>query len=282
MTVSDLADALRLEPTGTNTYRAHNYELGERGVVFGGQLIAQLIAAGATVDGSKRVKAANAIFARPVMVADPVELRVDVLQAGRTFASATTSLWQDGKERARALILLTAEEPDIIRHASPLPDVARPDETAAGANPDVRIVDGIDILDPDVVADPAVDVWFRRSGGIDGADRVAVQQGLLAHASASYLIGAAMLPHPGMGQAASHAAFSTGIIAHTISFHETVDIGDWHLLCSRSTYAGNGRTYGTGEVFHEGGQLVASFSQESMVRHFPEGVSPEGQESTIL
>lgn len=282
MTVSDLADALRLEPTGLNAYVAHNYELGERGVVFGGQLIAQLIAAGATADESKRVKAANAIFARPVMVADPVELRVDVLQAGRTFASASTSLWQNGKERARALVLLTAEEPDIIRHASPMPEVSRPDDTTPGANPDVRVVDGVDILDPDVVGEPAVDVWFRRAGGVDGPGRVAIGQGLLAHASASYLIGAAMLPHPGMGQAASHAAFSTGIIAHNISFHEPVEIGDWHLLCSRSTYAGNGRVYGTGEVFHEGGQLVASYSQESMVRHFPEGVSPEGQESTIL
>jgi len=35
-------------------------------------------------------------------------------------------------------------------------------------------------------------------------------------------------------------------------------------------------------VFTRDGQLVASFSQEAMVRHFPEGVSPEGQESTIL
>lgn len=282
MPVSDLADAMRLEQTGDHTYRAENYELNERGVVFGGQLIAQLLAAGATVDETKRVKSAHAVFARPVMAADPVELRVDVLQNGRTFGSATTSLWQDGKERARATVLLTADEPDLIRHSSPAPDVPDADSsTPMGANPDVRVVDGIDILDADATGDPVVDVWFRRGEVIDGTGAEAIRQGILAHTSASFLIGAAMRPHAGVGQSAAHAAFSTGIIAHTISFHEPVELTRWHLLHSRSTYAGRGRAYGSGEIF-SGGRLVASFSQESMVRHFPEGVSPEGQESTIL
>jgi acyl-CoA thioesterase-2 len=282
MPVSDLVDALRLEQTGPHTYRAQNFEMGERGVVFGGQLIAQLIAAGATVDETKRVKSAHAVFARPVMVADPVELRVDVLQNGRTFGSATASLWQDGKERSRATILLTADEPDMIRHSSSMPEVASADETSPmGANPDVRVVGNIDILDADATGDPMIDVWFRRSGGVDGPGAQSIEQGLLAHSSASFLIGAAMRPHPGVGQSAAHAAFSTGIIAHTISFHEPIDLSEWHLLRSRSTYAGRGRAYGAGEIFASG-QLVASFSQESMVRHFPEGVSPEGQESTVL
>ena len=58
--------------------------------------------------------------------------------------------------------------------------------------------------------------------------------------------------------------------------------GAWYLLAHRNDYAGRGRVFGHGEIFTEDGQLVASFSQEAMVRHFPEGVSPEGQESTIL
>ena len=284
MPVSDLADALRLEQTGPTTYRADNYEMGERGVVFGGQLIGQLIAAGALVDESKTVKSAHAIFARPVMVAEPVELRIDVLQAGRTFASANTSIWQGDKERARAMILLSADEPDLIRHAVAMPNVPGPDDVApmSPANPDARVVGDVDILDADATGEPEIDVWWRRSGGVDCDQRVAIGQGLLAHASATFLIGAAMRPHAGVGQSAAHAAFSTGIIGHTISFHEPIDVAAWHLLCHRSRYTGRGRAYGMGEVFDAAGQLVASFSQESMVRHFPEGVSPDGQESTIL
>lgn len=284
MPVSDLADSMRLEQTGPHSYSADNYDLGERGVVFGGQLIGQLIATGATVDATKVVKSAHAIFARPVMVAEQVELRVDVLQSGRTFASATTSIWQAGKERARAIILLSGEEPDLIRHAASMPSVPDADDVVpmAGGNSDVRVVGDVDILDADATGDPSIDVWWRRSGGLEGADHVAVGQGLLAHASASFLIGAAMRPHAGVGQSAAHAAFSTGIVGHTISFHEPVDVAEWHLLCHRSRYTGRGRAYGVGEVFSASGQLVASFSQESMIRHFPEGQSPDGQESTIL
>jgi acyl-CoA thioesterase-2 len=54
------------------------------------------------------------------------------------------------------------------------------------------------------------------------------------------------------------------------------------LLSQQSTYSGRGRAYGSGEVFSNDGRLIASYSQESMIRHFPEGISPEGQESTIL
>jgi acyl-CoA thioesterase len=280
MPVADLVGALELEEVGANSYRAKNYELGERGVVFGGQLIAQLIVAGSKADPTKSVKSAHALFARPVLVADDVELRVDVLQAGRTFASATASIWQADKERARAMVLLSADEPDLIRHAATMPDVAGPEDLdPAMGSDDTRIVDNIDILDADSVGDPTIGVWIRRPSATDDP---AVGQGLLAHASASFLIAASMRPHPGVGQSAAHAAFSTGIIGHTISFHEPVDLDHWHLLSQQSTYTGRGRAFGRGEVFDRAGQLVASYSQESMVRHFPEGLSPEGQESTIL
>lgn len=280
MPVADLPAALELEELSPHVYAAQNYEFGERGVVFGGQLIAQFVVAAARVDNSKMVKSVSAVFARPVMVDDDVEIRVDALQAGRTFASATTSLWQQGKERARALVLLSAEEPDLIRHASPMPDVPRPAAIKPlNGNDDLRVAGDVDLQDPEAVGDPVMRLWVRHP---DAPDDLAVNQGLLAHSTASFLIGTAMRPHAGIGQSAAHAAFSTGIISHTISFQEPLDARQWLLLDQTSTFSGRGRAYGTGEVFTEQGRLVASYSQESMIRHFPEGVSPEGQEKTIL
>jgi len=281
MPVAELVRTLELEEIGPHTYRAQNYELGERGVVFGGQLLAQLIAAGATVDPTKMVKSATAVFARPVLVEADVELRVDVLQSGRTFASATTSIWQDSKERARAMVLLTAEDPDLIRHASPMPDVPDPETIGSPAfgNENMRIVGDFDIMDAATVRDPRLAVWARWP---DATDELHVSQGLLAHGTCSFLIATAMFPHAGVGQSAAHAAFSTGIIGHTISFQEPFDARDWLLMSQESSYTGRGRAYGRGEVFTSDGRLVAAYSQESMIRHFPEGMSPEGQESTIL
>ena len=37
---------------------------------------------------------------------------------------------------------------------------------------------------------------------------------------------------------------STGVIGHTITFHEPVRAGDWWLLDQNVPYAGRGRSYG--------------------------------------
>ena len=114
---------------------------------------------------------------------EDVELRVDVLQAGRTFASATTSLHQDGKERARAMVLLTAEEPDLIRHASTMPDVPAPEEVAGSSlGENVGVVADFDIMDAEAVNDPRLQIWARWP---DAGDQLPISQGLLAHGTAS-------------------------------------------------------------------------------------------------
>jgi acyl-CoA thioesterase II len=107
-------------------------------------------------------------------------------------------------------------------------------------------------------------VWFRYRQA--PADAV-VGQALVAHASASYLIPTALLPHRGFGESMVHKDISTGILAHTISFHEPFDLRGWLLIAQESTFTGHGNAYGEGRVFTEDGRLVASFSQESIVRH---------------
>src|SRR6185437_13386793 len=144
---------------------------------------------------------------------------------------------------------------------------------------EVRTVGGLDILDADQVRPAEVQAWVRVRGAPDDP---LLHQALLVHASAGLLIGAAMLPHAGVGQSRAHRQVSTGILGHTVSFHEGVDVRDWILLTSESPYAGRGRAFGRGQVFARSGQLLASFSQEAMIRHFPEGRSAAGREATVF
>lgn len=281
--VADLVAALELEQLAPHRYRAHNVAGGERGMVFGGELVAKMAVAAARADGAKPVKSVHGLFARTVHVDEPVQLDVDVLHSGRSFASTSVSLSQRGHQCARALVLMSEPEADLIRHATAMPDVGGPDAAVAYSDPmawrEVRTVGGVDIRDETAVGPPALFTWIRFPLAPD--DPV-VAQGLLAHATASYVIGTAMRPHAGVGQSIAHRSISTGIIGHTISFHEAFEPCRWLLLTHDSAYAGRGRTFGTGLVFSVEGQLVASFSQEAMIRHFAGGLAPDRLASTVL
>ncbi|HEX4220415.1 MAG TPA: acyl-CoA thioesterase domain-containing protein [Acidimicrobiales bacterium] len=282
---ADLASALDFEQIEPGRCRFSNVGVSERGVIFGGQLLAQMVVAGATaVDaGTKSVKSAHGLFARPVLVDEDTDVTVDLLHDGRAFSMVTATVWQRHRPCARGQILLDAGEDDLIRHGPDAPDVDGPEAALPWGDPiegrEIRTVDGVDILDADSTGAAVVHAWVRTSGP---PDNPVVTQALLAHASATFLIGTAMRPHAGMGQSVAHLDISTGIVGHTVSFHEHVVPDQWLLLVNESPFAGRGRAYGRGQVFTRAGQLVASFSQEAMIRHFPAGQSAAGRESTVL
>jgi acyl-CoA thioesterase II len=280
--VNELLDVLSLEPIGGTSFVGRNAPIGGGSVVFGGQILAQSIAAGATVDPTKEVKSLHTIFARGASFDAPLELDVDVMAAGRAFASASVTVHQGDRICARSLVLLNAPEPDLIRHQPDAPTVQPPDEAiSSGHGPDwweVRVVDGVDISDPASVGPATLDVWTRFDGAPDEPN---TSRALLAFASDGFLIGTAMRPHEGVGQAMAHVSISTTVISHTMSFHEPFSAGEWMLLSQSSPYAGRGRSYGRGDVFSEDGRYVASFVQENMIRDFPTGQAPaDGGRST--
>jgi acyl-CoA thioesterase len=164
-------------------------------------------------------------------------------------------------------VLLSADEPDFIRHADPAPAVPGPEACApashGGNGWDIRIVGGVDVADPGLVGPPELDVWTRFAGAPDDP---ALDQALLAFATDGFLIGTAMRPHAGVGQSQAHRTVSTGVISHTLTFHEPCPASDWVLLSHRSVHAGHGRCYGRADAFRSDGTLVASFVQDGMIR----------------
>ena len=272
LTIEGLVAALRLEPTGQDTYRAPNAE-SSHGVIFGGQLLAQSIVAGLAGHDGKRVKTVHTVFARGGSPDAPVEIAVDRMHAGRAFASSTVTISQGERLCTRSLVLLTADEPDFIRHADPAPPTPVPDGDAAvdgeGAW-QIRIAGDVDIDDPEAVGPAELDVWTRFAGAPDDP---AVDQALLAFATDGFLIATAMRPHAGVGQSQAHVTVSTGVISHTLTFHEPAPAGEWLLLSHHSPYAGRGRSYGRADVFRADGAIVASYVQDAMIRALDRGRS---------
>ncbi len=253
VTIDGLLASLTLEPTAADRYRAPNVASGH-GVVFGGQLLAQSIVAGLEGHDAMAVKTVHTVFARSAEPELPVEIVVDRMHGGRSFASATVTIHQGERLCTRSIVLLSADEEDLIRHAdgptrASDPDLAEPMGDGDG-DWEIRVVDGVDISDPDAVGPADLDVWTRFVGAPDDP---ATSQALLAFATDGFLIGTAMRPHAGVGQAQAHRTLSTGVISHTLTFHEPCNAGDWLLLSHHSPYAGRGRSYGRADVFTRDG-----------------------------
>jgi acyl-CoA thioesterase-2 len=275
--VAELLAVLDLEPMGDGLFTARNFNSGPGGVVFGGQLLAQTIVAASTIDPSKEVKSVHTVFARGGAPDQPLDIEVETMHTGRAMASATVTVRQAERLCTRSLVLLSAVEPDLIRHGQQAPAVGSPDDASpAGGDAEfweIRVVGGVDLSDPDEVGPAELAVWVR----FPGAEAQGVLgQALLAYATDGFLIGTAMRPHAGIGQSMAHVSISTSVLTHTLTFHEAVDAGQWHLLAHESPYAGRGRTYGRANIFTTDGRLVASFVQDNMVRAFPDGQMPSG------
>jgi acyl-CoA thioesterase len=266
MGIQPLLDSFALEPAGPDRFVGHHAGLGHE-VVFGGQLLGQaVVAASAGVEG-KRVKTLHTVFARAASYDSPLDITVDRMHDGRAFGSSTVTMRQGDRLCVRSIALLSSDEPDLIRHGEPAPVVAGAEDSPGGYSHvdgwDVRIVGGPDLNDPESTGPAELDVWSR----FDGApDDPVTSQALVAFGTDLFLIATAMRPHPGVGQALAHVTLSTGVIGHTLTFHEPVHAADWLLHAHRSPYAGHGRCYGRADVFDTDGAIVASFVQDAMIR----------------
>jgi acyl-CoA thioesterase len=267
--LQSLLEGFELEEVGQGRYRGHNTGdgRGERAVVFGGLLLGQSIVAAVRSQPGKEVKTVHTIFARAGRVDQPLDVAVDTMHAGRSFGSVTVTIGQGERLCTRSLVLLHAPEPDVIRHAEPMPAVPGPDETPwkelEFSGYQIGVVGGVDVGDPDAVGPAELPVWVRFAGA---PDDLTTSQALLGYASDGFLIGTAMRPHKGVGQSQAHQALSTGVISHTLTFHDPFRASDWLLLAQVSPYAGRGRSYGRSDVFSADGRFVASFVQDNMIR----------------
>jgi uncharacterized protein (DUF427 family)/acyl-CoA thioesterase len=269
--VGDLAELLEAfdpYPLGGGRFLVQCLDGQGRDVVDGSQILAQSIAAACKSVPGKSVKSAHMIFSRAASVYAPLELEADVLHAGRSFASVTVTARQQGKPRARGLLLLDADTPDLVRHGAAMPRVSGPD----AAEPfdmgvrgrELRIVGGVYTGDPDApVGPPELFAWLRYR---EAPPEPWLNQALVAHFTGHLSIATAMRPHAGIGQSMAHRTLSTGVLALTISFHDPVRADEWMLYAHESPHAGRGLSYARAQIFAADGRLLASFSQEAMIR----------------
>ncbi len=266
--MSDLLAALELEPIGDTRFRATHLDEGH-GVVFGGQLLAQSIIAATKVVPDKELLSMHTVFARGGAFDQPLDIDVDVLQSGRSMSSVTVTTRQERGVCTHSVALLHTPDDDRIRHVRDAPTEASAGPDAWGPRPggaefwEMRVVEDVDFMTPELTGPPELRVWSRFP---DAPGDLPTSQAMLAYASDGFLIATAMRPHAGVAQSMAHVSVDTTVLTQTLTFHERFTASDWLLLDQRSTHAGRGRSHGVAEVFDQQGRMVASFTQDNMIR----------------
>lgn len=268
-TLAGLLDLFDVVPGGADRFVGQTGIAGadERQVVEGTQVLAQAIVAVAKRFPGKSVRSASAVFARAVLVGPPVELTVDVVAEGRTTATAVVSASQNGKRCITVTVFTDVPSADVIRHHLPRPDVAGPADANVSEMPMVgrqlRLVDVVDVNSPDEVGPPELHAWLRYEP-VPTRDDLA--KALIAYFTGHLGISTTMRAHEGIGTSQAHLTVSTAPMTIGVSFHEPFAWSDWILYTHDSTQVGAGMSYVRGTVHTEDGELIASFTQDAMIR----------------
>ncbi|MDH3442254.1 MAG: acyl-CoA thioesterase II, partial [Gammaproteobacteria bacterium] len=108
---------------------------------------------------------------------------------------------------------------------------------------------------------PVKHVWIKAVATLP--DDQALHQNLLAYVSDYELLGTATLPH---GLPFGQGRVLMASLDHAMWFHRDVRIDDWLLYAMDSPNASGARGFARGQIFSRDGTLVASTSQEGLVR----------------
>ena len=277
-----LSELLTVEEIDRDVYRGplNPYSKGR---VFGGQVIAQaLAAASATVDPDRRIHSLHAYFLRPGDSDLPILHLVDRDFDGGTFSNRRVVARQNGMPILNLVASFQRPE-EGYDHARPMPDVPPPEEVmtneeAVAAHGDAlpeqvkkfllrshpldirRVANGVPFaLEP---KEPEQHMWFRLRSKLPGDD---VQQHriVLAYATDIGLLSTSMLPH---GESWLTGNIIAASIDHAVWFHADAPVDEWLLYTMESPWAGHGRGHNYGRIYTRDGTLVADIAQEGLIR----------------
>lgn len=256
----DSAPAVGVSASGS-CYRGANLTLPYRRI-FGGQLLAQFVAAAGLASPEKSIRSIHANFLREGLVDEEIRYEVDPRHRGRSFDTLQISALQD--ERLIGVATIAMHVPDAgpdVQTIDPVPDLPGADsQKSLTLLPfEVRTLD--DLNDPAAGA-PHHEMWMRTPAADDDRAYPCVA----AYATDLTVIGTALRPLDGFSQVGNGTAFHSAVTSHTMWFHRPIRTDDWLLIRQDSPIVAGGRCYGRGDMVTRNGSLVASFAQEAVVR----------------
>jgi len=279
--LDELLTLMDLETIEQGIYRGQSQDLGFR-ALFGGQVMGQaLSAAKETVDPDRGVHSFHSYFLRPGDANHPIVYDVEIIRDGKSFSTRRVKAIQFGQPIFYMTASFHGEEPGHD-HQSPMPSVPGPEGLKSDLDvhrenehliPEplrakftsekpiqMRFVTHYNPFKPEVTEAKRY-VWIKANGELPNDQRV--HQYLLAYASDFNFLPTALQPH---GKNFASPGMQMATIDHAMWFHRPFRMDDWLLYAIDSPSASNARGFVRGEIYNRQGQLVASSTQEGLMR----------------
>jgi len=278
--LDDLVKVMTLERLELDLFRGESRDIGSP-QVFGGQVLGQaLTAATATVE-NRMVHSLHAYFLRRGDFNSPIVYEVDRARDGNHFSTRRVVAIQHGAQIFNMSASFQNDEPGPA-HQSTMPEVPAPEglPELASYYRDImpQLTSGVrrhleqkrpfefrPTHPPSYLkqenATPQRNIWFRAVAPLP--DDEALHRCLLAYVSDFNLLDTALMPHAILTRSMN---FVMASIDHAMWFHRSVRVDDWLLYSTDSPSAGGARGFTRGSLFSRDGRLVASTSQEGLIR----------------
>jgi acyl-CoA thioesterase II len=278
-----IADILALDATGDLlTWQGHSPARGHAWV-FGGQLVAQALAASVnTVASDRRLHSVHAYFLHRGDTTTPIDYQVDPLRDGNSFSSRAVTARQFDKrilhatasfQRPRAGLehqVPQMSAPPAESLPSTLELAERGDEdyrrwydTVESRFPlDMRFVGPPPRLSRPVGPDGATNVrfWVRTADPLPADPNV--HACAASYISDLFLLSSSLIPHRDVLGDTPLTAMS---LDHAMWFHADLCADDWLLYDQEAHWTGGGRGLSRGNFYSPDGRLVASAVQEGLI-----------------
>ena len=282
-TVADLLDILALEPLEENIFRGRSPQVGWQRV-FGGLVIAQSLVAAARTVPDRPPHSLHGYFLLPGDPAAPILYEVERLRDGRSFSTRRCTAIQHGRPIFSLAASFQVEEAGL-EHALPMPDVPKPDDLPSEAEwmqrlalhlpegvrryfererpLELRPVDLSRYADArrETARAPVQHIWMRATGPLP--DDPAVHRAVLAYLSDMTLLDTALVSH---NRTLFEPDLQVASLDHALWFHRPFRADQWLLYSQDSPSTSGSRGFTRGSLFTAEGALVASVTQEGLIR----------------
>ena len=268
---SDLLDFLNCEALDRDLFRGQSKDF-KTGQVFGGQVLGQAIkAAYETVEEGRFIHSAHAYFLKRGDVEAPIIYEVDRSLDGGSFSSRRVVAIQHGQQIFHLSASFQKKEEGLEHHRTWVPptDVLNSalEANASGKHSfQSEFFDVHHVPDGQVSQPETMQYWFKAKQALP--EDIRCHHAILGYISDMGLLLSTLVPHE-LGEPNPRKRFRKVIMAsldHAIWFHRPFRVDDWLFYECRVQSTGNGRGLAYGRVYDREGCLVASTSQEGLIR----------------